>query len=250
MDNLKSRNILTARVDSVTDANNFISTGLIGRFHGGNDTLVGMYVVCFWDAGGAGAAPQGEQPKLITDYNAATGIVTHNAFGTNLAREDIVRILTPDEYEIYMATGGGPDNIQDLMAEAQSIIDIGGGVAESLLMDGTEQTLYERTGRTVVGLSPGITIDWTGLNFGAGEDTTIIVYEKVDGTNYRVKYTETFLAAALPSPVLTPHPRNTTDVVPAHWYTRQDVKITATQAAIGGGWNTLKYYIVDGAPGG
>ena len=229
-------------VTTFTGANDFISTHLA---HYGDDYFAGWYVGCIWDAGGAAAAPQGEF-RLITGYVSLTGAVTHNAFSANLTAGDKVIIISPVLYEI-LTIRGGAETLESLDDELDAMFDFGGGDAETLLMDGTEQTIYETTGSSFIYSFNGLWIDWSGLNFGAGEDTEIKFYLKVDGTNYRLVSTETFLAAALPVPVITMHPRNAnTDVVPAMQVFKQDLKITAEQLAVGGGYNTLTYNWIDG----
>ena len=151
---------------------------------------------------------------------------------------------------------GGAYTLQDLIEEWLAMLDLAGGIPLSLLMDGSEQILYEYPAAAdVPAIHPfmfaGIKIDWTGLNFGAGENTEIKYYEMVDGTNLRLISTETFLAAALPTPVLTFHPRNAnTDVQPLQGFYRQHVRVTAEQLAEGGGWNTLPYVQFDAIRGG
>ncbi len=213
-----------------------------GRF------LDAHYVVALRDVGGAGAAPQGEI-RLITGYTTATGVFAHNAFSAALADGDEILIISSMLYEI-LTIRGGAETLESLDDELDAVLDLGGGDVETLLMDGTEQTLYETTGSAFIYQLLGLWIDWTGLNAGALEDTSIRFYLKVDGTNYRLISTEVFLVAALPAPVITMHPRNaTTDVVPAQQYFKQDLRITAQQAAIGGGWNTLTYNMIDAKRG-
>jgi len=151
---------------------------------------------------------------------------------------------------------GGAYTIQDLMEEWLATLDLAGGESLTLLMDGNEQILYEYPAAAdVPGVHPfyfaGLKIDWTGLNFGALEDTSIRFYEIVDGVNLRLISTEVFLAAALPVPVVTYHPRNAnTDIQPTPGYYRQGIRITAQQGAAGGGWNTLSYSRIDAIRGG
>jgi len=145
---------------------------------------------------------------------------------------------------------GGAYTIQDLMEEWLATLDIAGGDPLTLTMDGTEQTLYLEDDIHPF-MFAGIKIDWTGLNFGAGENTEIKFYEQVDGANERLISTETFLAAALPVPVLTFHPRQAnTDIQPMIGYYKQCTRITAEQLAVGGGWNTLTYVRFDAKRGG
>ncbi len=234
-----------APVTTYTGVNDFSAAELAGR---GNDFFRGWYVYAMWDAGGASAAPQGEY-RLITDYVSLTGAFTHNPFSAILAATDVVMLVHPMLYETTTIRGG-TTTLSSLDDELDAILDLGGGEVLTLLMDGTEQTLYETTGSSFIYLFSGLWIDWTGLNFGGGADTEIKFYLKVDGANYRLISTETFLAAALPVPVVTMHPRNAnTDVVPAQQYFKQDLLITAEQLAVAGGWNTLTYNVIDSKRG-
>jgi len=156
------------------------------------------------------------------------------------------------------AMRGGAETLESLDDELDAMLDLAGGDALTLVMDGNEQILYEYPAAAdMPGSHPfffaGLKIDWTGLNFGAGENTSIRFYELVDGVgvaNLRLISTEVFLAAALPTPVVTYHPRNAnTDIQPTPGYYRQGVRITAQQAIAGGGWNTLSYSRIDGVRG-
>ena len=241
--------IFSGDVTTFTDANTFASTDLVDResdFFGGG--AAGWYVFVTRDDGGAGAAPTGEY-RLITNYVSGTGTFTHNAFSANLAVGDQVQIVHPMLYE-NLTTRGGPETLESLSDELDAMLDLGDGDVQTLVMDGTEQTLYETTGSTFIYEFLGLWIDWTGLNAGAGENTEIKFYLKVDGANYRLISTETFLAAAVPVPAVTMHPRNAnTDVVPATQVFKQDYLITAKQLAIGGGWNTLTFNTIDAKRG-
>jgi len=142
-------------------------------------------------------------------------------------------------------------NLSTIEAELDAMLDVGEGASETLVMDGTEQTVHSITGQSVPFFFAGGFFDWTGLNAGGGVNTTIKVKVKVDGTNYRVIYEETFLTAVVPSPACTPFPReNTAQPTPSKLYSLQDVIVTAQQAAVGAGWNTLKFNVIDAKPGG
>jgi hypothetical protein len=68
----------------------------------------------------------------------------------------------------------------------------------------------------------------------------------VSAGTYRKVYEETFLAAAVPDPVATPVPRDgNTQCVPGRLYNVYGVKVTATQAAVGAGWNTMVFEAFD-----
>ncbi|MCK5235925.1 MAG: hypothetical protein KAR06_02980 [Deltaproteobacteria bacterium] len=236
---------MLADVTTFTDANNFASLDLAGYE---NDFFTNWYVFVARDDGGAAAAPQGEY-RLVTDYVSATGGIVHNALSANLAVGDQVMLIHPMLYEI-LTIRGGAETLESLDDELDAMLDLGDGDVLTLVMDGTEQVLYETTGSAFIYAFLGLWIDWTGLNAGALEDTSIRFYLRVDGTNYRLISTEVFLAAAVPVPAVTMHPRNAnTDVVPAQQYFKQDLRITAQQGAIGAGWNTLTYNMIDAKRG-
>lgn len=243
---------LLADVTTFTNANNFAALDLVGYendFFGGG--AAGWYVFVVRDAGGAGAAPTGEY-RLVTDYVSATGGIVHNAFSANLAVGDQVMLIHPMLYEI-LTIRGGAETLESLDDELDAMLDLAGGDALTLLMTGAQQTIYQEPAAPPAAhpfYFAGLKIDWTGLNFGAAEDTSIRFYEMVDGTNWRLVSTEVFLAAALPVPVITYHPRNAvTDIQPTPGYFRQGVRITAQQNAVGGGWNTLSYCRIDAVRG-
>jgi len=147
---------------------------------------------------------------------------------------------------------GGAYTIQDLMESFQAMPDLARSPQSGeILMDGTELTLYEQDDIHPFVFGGGY-IDWTGLNAGAGEDTTIKAYAKIEsGGVYRLFYSETFLAAAVPDPILTPHPRDiNTQCVPRIMHNVYGIKITADQAAEGGGRNTLPHEWFDALRGG
>lgn len=235
-----------ADVTGWTDANNFASTDLAGYE---NDFFAGWYVFVVRDDGGASAAPQGEY-RLATDYVSATGAMVHNAFSANMAVGDQVMMIHPMLFEI-LTIRGGAETLESLDDELDAVLDLARNPdSGSTVMDGTEQTLYEESD-TVPWEFHGGYLDWTGANFGAGEDTTVKVYIKVvSGGTYRLIYSEVFLAAALPAQVCTPHPRDVnTQVVPGRLMNVYGVKVTAQQAAIGAGWNTLVHEWFDAKRG-
>jgi len=139
--------------------------------------------------------------------------------------------------------------IDAIISELLAVLDLAGGATETSVMDGTEKELYKEEAGTVIRLFAGINIDWTGLNAGGGEDTTIKAYRKYEA-NWRKFYEETFLATAVPDPPVTPVPRDLdTQCTPSPVYYKQGIKITAQQAAVGAGWNTLTFDKVTAAPG-
>ncbi|KKL95657.1 hypothetical protein LCGC14_1852370 [marine sediment metagenome] len=144
------------------------------------------------------------------------------------------------------------DNLSTAMTELEAILDLAAiGTSGSLIMDGSVQTICNVSDTTAFEFLGG-SINWTGLNFGAGEDTTIKGYWKnISGGSLVQFYEETFLAAGLPSPLGVPFPRDTdTQCTPSRLANIHGVKFTAQQAAAGGGYNTLVVEIFDAKAGG
>lgn len=238
--------VYLGEVDTFTDANNFASDDLTAY---GDDYFVGWWVMCLWDATGAGGAPQGEY-KQITDYDSGTGTITHGAFSANLAVTDKVLLIHPAIYEA-LTIRGGSGTIQSVLDEWDAQLDLARSAnSGDYTMDGTEITLYEENDAHPFQFC-GAYIDWTGLNAGGGEDTTVKMYVKIaSGGAWRQIYEETFLAAAVPAPPCTPVPRDVnTQCTPGTLYNVYGVKITATQAAVGGGWNDIPIEIFDAKRG-
>lgn len=77
------------QVTSVADATHFTADSLAGKQA---NFFQNWFVYVVRDAGGAGAAPQGELPKKITDSTNA-GVFTHTAFVAPLAATDEILIL-------------------------------------------------------------------------------------------------------------------------------------------------------------
>lgn len=68
----------------------------------------GFFLYCLYDAGDAGAAPQG-QYREITSYTNATGLVTVAAFtGANLGTGDICAIASSKELQALVGANGVP----------------------------------------------------------------------------------------------------------------------------------------------
>lgn len=82
-------------VDSIDTGNKFTVTALAGlganRF---KDTANPYQVFVAWDAGGLGAAPQGEI-RGVTAYNTATGEFTTAAFSSAVGAGDIIVVMHP-----------------------------------------------------------------------------------------------------------------------------------------------------------
>ena len=147
---------------------------------------------------------------------------------------------------------GGAYTIQDLMEAFQAMPDLARSPQSGdTLMDGTELDLYDQDDIHPYIFGGGY-IDWTGLNAGGGEDTTIRAYKTIaPGGVPRLFYDEVFLNAAVPDPILTPHPRDiNTQCVPRIIHDVYGIRITAQQLGVGGGWNTLPAEWFDALRGG
>lgn len=149
---------------------------------------------------------------------------------------------------------GGAYTIQDLMEQFLAMLDLARSPDSGThtFSAATEDTLYEESDDHPFTFWGG-RIDWTGCNSGAGENTTIKCYVKLkSGGTYRLFDTVTYLAAGLPSPIITNHPNDANDALrsPLPVYNVYGVKVTATQAAVGGGWNSIDHEWFDSKRGG
>ena len=140
--------------------------------------------------------------------------------------------------------------LQTITELVQSSLDLAEFTTISIVCDGSEQIVYEKTGVDFSYFFGGGFCDFTGANAGAGEDTVIKCYNKPDGTNYRVFYEELFLLDSVPNPASVPYPRSVdTQASPDEHYWKQDIKVTVQQLAVGGGWNTLDFRTMDSRRG-
>ena len=186
----------------------------------------------------------------VVDDSVVAHILSED--GDTSAYDDTTMSLESAQKKRALIQPDSAKNLSTIETELDAVIDIArAGDSASYLMDGSEITLYEETDTTAF-LFAGGYIDWTGLNAAAGEDTTIKGYIKiVSGGSYVQIYEETFLAAALPSPLGVPFPRDvSTQCTPSSIYNTYGVKFTATQADVGGGWNTLPVEVYDAKAGG
>jgi len=106
-------------VDAVPGAQQFTIGSLAGLGAGKfADVTNPYYVFVLRDAGGAGAAPQGEQLP-VTAYATATGIFTTAAFTADIAVGDEILILHPDIASVLVILAGlgvpGVDGIINLL---------------------------------------------------------------------------------------------------------------------------------------
>ena len=149
---------------------------------------------------------------------------------------------------------GGAYTIQDLMESFQAMPDLARSPqsGDHTFTSAVAVTLYEQADIHPF-LFHGGYIDWTGCAFGGGEDTTITVALIIEpGGAYRTVAANVYLNAALPVPILTPVPRDvlgalTTPIIIPNVY---GVRVQASQAAIGAGWNTITFEWFDALRGG
>lgn len=84
------------------------------------------YIHVLWDAGGAGAAPQGES-QLISAYTSTDGTITHAAFTVPLAVGDEVLLIHPriENYDIKGASfATATDSLHATAVELDEILDL------------------------------------------------------------------------------------------------------------------------------
>ena len=150
-----------------------------------------------------------------------------------------------DKQDLIQPTANSIDTLYD---EVHAMLDLAEQENGTLTCDGTEQFIYTETNATVF-MFGGCKLDFTGETFNTAESVTIRVYEKIDGTNYRVKYAETL--TAVPSPVLVSVPRSgTTENISQPFYNNGDgVRVSVEQTVEGDGYFTLPYSIIDAKGG-
>jgi len=172
------------KVTQIDDATHFRVAGLTG-FGDAYFKNYRAYVVR--DAAGLGAAPQGEM-QPCSAYDSTDGIFTHTAFSTGLAVDDEVLLLHERIAEIKdlidrltAARAGYLDNINN--ADLANVIRQVAEAADTFSFDETsaleqDMVTVTITARAKIG---GIWLDMVNVT----QDTTIKVYHKVDGTNFR-----------------------------------------------------------------
>jgi len=123
-------------VDAVPGANQFTIGSLAGLGAGKFDGATNpYYAFVLRDAGGAGAAPQGEQLP-ITAYVTATGVFTTGAFTAAVAVGDEILILHPNVAAVLVILAGlavpGVDSVINLLMR-----DVTGNKADTALYAAT-----------------------------------------------------------------------------------------------------------------
>ena len=187
------------KVTQVDDDTHFRVAGLAGFGDAYFANNYRVYVVR--DAAGGGAAPQGEmQPCSV--YDSTDGIFTHTAFTVSLAVDDEVLLIHErvaevadlvtaiaaiiayvDELETRLtaARAGYLDNINN--ADLVNLIRQVAEAADTFSFDETSAAEQDMVSVTITARANigGIWLDMVNVT----QDTTIKVYHKVDGTNFR-----------------------------------------------------------------
>lgn len=151
---------------------------------------------------------------------------------------------------------GGAYTIQDLMEEHLAHLDLARSPQSGTytFVGAALVTIYEQADDHPWIFYGGY-IDWTGCNFGAGENTTVNLDMIIaPGGAYRNVWTHVYLAAALPVPILQriPHIEDAAGHSAASGPLENvyGVRVQVSQAAIGGGWNTIDHEWFDEVRGG
>jgi hypothetical protein len=208
-------------VTEATSATQCKASALIGL---GETTVLGWWMQCVWDAGGAAAAPQGEW-RQITAYTSTTGLLTFAAFSVNLALTDRIKIVPPEIYETMTIRGGG-ETIQSVRDDQNAMLDIARSPqsASTLMIIPTEVTLYEESDTNPFAFLGGF-IDLSVL--AAGDTVLIRVYVKIkSGGIYRRLSDDVVNGYSGVQTVPLKHINGPGDV-----YNFYGIKITATQSA-------------------
>lgn len=134
-------------VTAIPGANQFTIPSLIGKGLGKFDGATAPYsAFVFRDAGGLGAAPQG-QKQPITAYNSLTGVFTTTAFTVPVAVGDEIIILHPSLAASLNLAGQitiSGTNTQNWQAAETDLVTIGtNGVSNKihLLLVGIQNTI-------------------------------------------------------------------------------------------------------------
>lgn len=197
-------------VTDVPGANQFTCPELAGL---GDDKFLDLagrpfHAYVYYDAGGAAAAPQGEN-RAITDYVSATGTFTTAAFSAPVAVGDQILIMHPFLVPYIL------DNVTEAVGP-YSYLDAGG-----------EQTVYANTGTTRRRISFEMDLNTMTQN------GTIRIYRKVDGTNYRLWLEEAFAVGG-----------NEKVFTRGDMVTNQDLQITYQESVNEGANRSIPYNVI------
>ncbi len=102
----------------------------------------------------------GADIQINADCTAGTINIYGNARVVNNTGGAVVNNYTVEYKQDMMQPG--VENFETIDDELDAMLDLGGGDVETLLMDGTEQPLYETTGSAFIYAFLGLWIDWTG----------------------------------------------------------------------------------------
>ncbi|MDP2660211.1 MAG: hypothetical protein Q8R28_05740, partial [Dehalococcoidia bacterium] len=166
-----------ATVSTATSTVAFSAIDIAGK---GNAFFVGWDIVPVWDAGGAGAAPQGEE-QPCSAYISATGAFVHTAFTAQLAVTDKVLLIHPRIANLIRLIQGGAGTIQGVLDNQAAELDLARSPQSgsySPVAGGAEMTLYDSTldSITTAFVFHTFSIDMTNLL--AGDSLLIKVYIK------------------------------------------------------------------------
>jgi hypothetical protein len=108
-----------AVVTEATSTTQFKASGLAGF---GDNFFKNWIIKVIWDAGGAGAAPQGES-RRISSYTSVDGTFVHPAFSAQLALTDKVMLIDPTIAGFIESLSFDPDlmDTTDLIAATPAI---------------------------------------------------------------------------------------------------------------------------------
>ncbi|GAH24839.1 unnamed protein product [marine sediment metagenome] len=167
-------------VTTYTDITHFKCSNL-SRF--GNDFFKNWYVYVVRDSAGAGAAPQGEDAKKISDYTSSDGTFEHTAFTVDLAVDDEVLILHEAIGSIIINTEI-IDNIFDLVNAILTLTGTGGTITTT----GALQSLYINNAPAGVFQPRKLLIDFS--NHVAGDVMIIRTYYRLNAAGALIKQDE------------------------------------------------------------
>ena len=169
------------KVTTYTDTTHFKMSTLSGQF--GNDFFNNWYVYVVRDAGGAGAAPQGEAPKPISDYTSSDGTFVHTAFTVPLAVGDEVLILQ-EAIASVITSSTTVNNIFDLVNAILTLTETGG----TITTNGALQTLYINNTPAGIFQPRKLLIDFT--NHAIGDVMIIRTYYRINPAGGLIKQDE------------------------------------------------------------
>ena len=178
----------------------------------GNEFFKDYVIYIVWDAGGAGAAPQGESTP-VTAYTSSDGTITHAVFTTPLAVGDEILLIHPDIdattliADLDEIKGAGfvtaDDSLVAISDELDEILDLtitSGDIA----VTSAETDLYKDDAPTKILVGVSIKIDTT--NMAAGDTYEFREYYRIASTGSYFEAADTVtLSGAQPAPLYVMH---------------------------------------------